>query len=158
MHSLLGRQFTVAFATMCGVLVMVWGLPRAKRYRLPWRWRVGILYIGLGLVFWPPFYFFFGHLDLEMVWIPIWGATFLTFAVGIRRLRWANKFEPGGSFRHPYDLGWLMRPRPARSPATTEGLLRDTIEDFVEDQSNPLAPILRYERRHKQNAPDQNTD
>ena len=150
MSANVGRQFTVALLVICGVWVIAWGLPRANQYQLPWRWRVGILYIGLGLIFWPPFYFFFAHLDLEMVWIPIWFATFLTFVVGIKRLLWANRFEPGGSFRHPYDLGWIVRPRPPKNLNPSGGeVLRDTVEDFIEDQSNPLAPVLRLRRRQK---------
>jgi hypothetical protein len=123
-------------------------MPRAAQYRLPWRWRVGILYIGLGLIFWPVFYFFLGHLDLEMVWIPIWFATIFTFATGIKRLFMANTYEPGGSFRHPYDLGWLMRPRrPTSSNPTASELLQEEAQSFIEDQSNPLTPMLRFNRR-----------
>jgi hypothetical protein len=152
-------QVTVALLVLCGVWVLSWGMPRANQYRLPWRWRVGILYIGLGLIFWPLFYFFFGHLDLEMVWIPIWFATLFTFVVGIKRLFTANAYEPGGSFRHPYDLGWLMRPRPAKNPnPTASELFQDSVEDFVENQSNPLAPILRFNRQHTPQTEDKPDD
>jgi len=141
----LGPRLTTALLATCGVLVMVWGLPRASRYRLPWRWRIGILYIGLGLIFWPFFYLFFGHLDLEMVWIPIWIATFATFGVGIRRLLWSDKFRPGGSYSHPYDVGWTLRPRPENP--SQDDLVADTIENL---SSNPFAVMLsRWTRRPK---------
>src|SRR5437588_8267067 len=39
-------------------------MPRANRHRLPWRWRIGVLETGLGLILWPAFYARFGHLDL----------------------------------------------------------------------------------------------
>ncbi len=147
------RAFTVILSVISGTVVLVWGLPQAHRYVLPWRWRVGILYVGLGLMLWPPFYFFFGHLDLEMVWIPIWAATSMTFVIGIKRLLGANTYAPGGSFQHPYDLGWIMRPRrPRNSNPTGEELIHDAVEDFIEDQSNPLAPILRFHRRQQENS------
>ena len=134
-------RVSLGFFVALGVLVLLWGLPRANRFCLPWRWRIGILYIGVGLIFWPTFYFFFGHLDLEMVWIPVWLATFVTFGVGIRRLLWANTFAPGGSQASPYDLGWVLRPRgPTRSPD-------DVIQNAFEDLSNPLsAPIRLWSR------------
>lgn len=147
--SLAAARLMVATLVVCGAMVFYWGWPRASRYVLPWRWRVGILYIGLGLIFWPPFYYYFGHLDLEMVWIPIWVATLLTFAIGMKRLAMANTYAPGGSLGHPYDLGWIMRPRAPRNPNPTAGeLLQDSVESFIEDQSNPLAPFARWRRRH----------
>jgi hypothetical protein len=157
----LEAQATVAVLMVCGAWVLCWGLPRADRYRLPWRWRVGILYLGLGLIFWPGFYFFFGHVDLEMVWIPIWIATVLTFFTGIKRLLMANVYAPGGSFHHPDDLGWLLRLRSPRGahPSASE-LLQDSVESLIEDQSNPLAPILRFHRRQAarpQHKPDDNS-
>jgi hypothetical protein len=143
--TLLGPRLTTLLLAACGVLVMMWGLPRANRYRLPWRWRIGILYIGLGLIFWPAFYLFVGHADLETVWIPIWFATLATFGVGIRRLLFADKFKPGGSYSSPYDVGWTLRPRPENPPQ--DDLLRDTIENV---SSNPFAVMLsRWARRPK---------
>jgi hypothetical protein len=142
-------EVLVALLVLAGVWVLCFGMPRARHYCLPWRWRVGVLYLGLGLMGWPLFYFFFGHADLEMGWIPIWFATILTFVVGIKRLLMSNRYEPGGSFSHPYDLGWIMRPRPARgsNPAPRD-VIDDSIESIIEDQSNPLAPILRFHRRN----------
>jgi hypothetical protein len=143
----------VAILVLSGIALLHWGLPRAENYRLPWRWRVGVLYLGLGLIFWPLFYFYCGHADLEMVWIPIWVATVLTFVTGAKRLLMANTYGPGGSFRHPYDLGWLMRSRRPRNPKPTPGeLMHDEIEAIIEDQSNPLAPVLRFERRRAEKA------
>jgi hypothetical protein len=104
-----------------GVLVLVWGMPRANRYGLPWRWRIGVLSTGLGLIFWPSFYAHFGHLDLEMVWIPIWFATFYTFAMGIGSLLGANMFKSLGGVHNPYDFGWIMRP-PAKNPSPWDWL------------------------------------
>ncbi len=150
----IATQWTVATLVLAGILILSWGMPRASTYRLPWRWRVGILYIGGGLIVWPLFYLFFGQLDLEMVWIPIWVATLMTFVIGIKRLAMANVYKPGGSFQHPYDLGWLMRPRPAPDPnPTANELLTDAVESFIEDQSNPLAPFLRFRRRHTRRPP-----
>ena len=68
-----------------GILVLVWGLPRAK-HRSPYNWCSGILAVGLGLIGWSAFYAAFGYADLEMVWILVWGATFWTFAAGISQL------------------------------------------------------------------------
>jgi len=68
---------------LAGLWVLYWGMPCAQRYRLPRRWRVGILAIGRGVIFWHLFFFFFGHADLGMVWIPIWFATLFTFVTGI---------------------------------------------------------------------------
>jgi hypothetical protein len=129
-----------------GVLVLIWGMPRANRHRLPWRWRIGVLWTGLGLMVWPPFYARFGHLDLEMVWIPIWFATFYTFIMGIRGMLGANDWRPLGSVHDPYDAGWVMRPVP-KNPSKS-----DALERMWEDFSKPTAAALR--RATSEEAPD----
>jgi hypothetical protein len=134
-------KFALAvFLPILGVLVLVWGMPRASRHLLPWRWRVGILMIGLGLIFWPLFYFFYGHEDLEMVWLPIWMATIATFVVGIVRLIWADIWGPspsGVKGNWGNDFGWVMRPRP--EPRTGMELFQQNMED----RANPWAGGLR---------------
>jgi hypothetical protein len=67
-----------------GVMVLATGLPRASRCSSPWRWRLGILIIGLGLVLWPIAWTkLWGH-DLGMVWIIIVAITVWTFHRGVR--------------------------------------------------------------------------
>ena len=140
-------RISVGFFVAIGMLVLLCGLPRANRFCLPWRWRIGILYIGIGLIFWPTFYFFFGHLDLEMIWIPVWLVTFATFGIGIKRLLWANTFAPGGSQANPYDLGWILRPH--GPTGSTDGVIQDALEDF----SNPLSAPIRLWSRARRSKP-----
>jgi hypothetical protein len=130
-------RLLVSLLMAFGAIILIWGMPRAKQYRLPWRWRIGVLWTGLGLVFWPPFYYWFGHIDLEMVWIPIWFATLYTFMMGFSGMLGANKWKPLGGVHHPYDAGWVMRPHP-KSPSKW-----DSLERMHEDFSNPTAAALR---------------
>src|SRR6201997_1571678 len=129
---------------ICGVLLMVCGLPRAERHKLPWRWRIGVLATGAGLIFWPPFYYFFGHADLEMVWIPIWGATLINFLFGVKRMVWADVWSGWTSVRDVNDFGWVMRAR--RKPRNAW----EQLQQFNEDLDSPTAAMLRRatERQH----------
>jgi hypothetical protein len=121
---------------ICGVLLMVWGLPRAERHKLPWRWRIGVMATGAGLIFWPPFYYFFGHADLEMVWIPIWGATLINFLFGLKRMAWADVWSGWTSMRDVNDFGWVMRPRPKPRDGWEQ------LQKFNEDLDSPTAAML----------------
>jgi hypothetical protein len=131
------KIFVLLLFVALGLMVLIWGLPRANHHRMPWRWRIGIVMIGCRLILWPPIYLFLSQFDLEMVWIPVWGATIITFVVGIKRLIWADIWSPGSSLRDSYDVGWLLRPRPrVRSKP-------DVISDFIEDNLNPLGAFLK---------------
>lgn len=140
---MLTRAALAVLLPISGVWLMVWGLPRATRHKLPWRWRIGVVMVGIGLIFWPPFYYFCGHADLEMVWIPIWGATLLNFIIGLKRMAWADKMDPGG-VGDLYDFGWVMRPRP--KPRT--GV--DILQQFEEDAANPMAAMLRRQQEREE--------
>ena len=123
-------QVVVVLLVLAGLWVLNWGLPCAQRYRLPWRWRVGILAIRRGLIFllFRPCRFGNG-MDSDLV------CRTVTFVTGIKRLAMANVYRPDGSFRHPYDLGWIMRPRPPRNPnPTASDVLQDSMGSRVEDK------------------------
>jgi hypothetical protein len=125
---------------MLGVLLLVWGMPRADRHLLPWRWRIGILMVGGGLIFWPLFYYFCGHADLEMLWLLIWFATGFTFFIGVQRLIWADIWAPspsGVKGNWGNDFGWVMRPRP--KPRTGA----EVLQQWSEDRMSPFAAGMR---------------
>ena len=122
-----------------GALVLLWGMPRANRHLLPWRWRVGTLMIGGGLIFWPLFYFF-AFREMQMYYVPIFLATFMTFLIGVRRLLWADRWEPshgGTKGNWGNDFGWVLRPRPKPRSGN------EVFEQAMEDRMNPFAAGLR---------------
>jgi len=129
---------------ICGVLLMVWGLPRAERHKLPWRWRIGVIATGAGLIFWPPFYYFFGHADLEMVWIPIWGASLINLLFGLKRMAGADVWSGWTSVRDVNDFGWVMRPRPKPRDGWEQ------LQQFNEDLDSPTAAMLRRSMERQQ--------
>lgn len=65
-----------------GVVVLGLGLPRASRRASPWRYRLGILILGGGLIVWPIAWIQLWSLDLGMVWIVVLAVTVWTFHRG----------------------------------------------------------------------------
>lgn len=63
---------------LLGVMVLAIGLPRASSHVSPWRYRLGIVLLSVGLIAWPIVWIQLWPLDIGMVWIVVLAVTIWT--------------------------------------------------------------------------------
>lgn len=132
MNDLLVRVMRVAlstwFTTLLGVLILAVGLPWGERLRDRWRWRAGILLLGASFIAWPRLFAYLARDDLEMVWILILAAAFLTFVTGARLAAgawFAGRGPPIDVFGSGSPIGLdVGRPTLGSSPWFASAILR----------------------------------
>jgi hypothetical protein len=76
-----------ALSVGLGLLTLVIGLPRARLHQNAWRWRLGILVLGVSVGGWPTVYTRLAGAEVELglVWLVVLTATVASFTYGMRQ-------------------------------------------------------------------------